>query len=97
MPAYPKSKTLAEKAAWEWAKEEGNETELVTVNPVLVFGPILTKEAKTSVQAVKKLMDGSVPGCPALYVSSVDVRDVSLHFYLKGWLRNLGERLYRNR
>ena len=91
--AYPKSKTIAEKAAWEWAKEAGNATELVTVNPVLVFGPIITKEAKTSVQAVKKLMDGSVPGCPALYISSVDVRDVScFQFILSNHVRHFHAR-----
>lgn len=81
VPPYPKSKTLAERAAWEWLKEDGKGMELVAINPVAILGPMLTSESKTSVLIIKKLMDGSVPGCPALYVDSVDVRDVSIRFY----------------
>ena len=75
--AYQKSKTLAERAAWDWVKEAGNKPELVTLLLGMTLGPVLTKEAKTSMLSIKKLMDGSVPGFPTYYVSVVDIRDVS--------------------
>lgn len=73
--AYVKSKTLAEKAAWEYAKREG--LELAVVNPVAVLGPVLGKDYSTSIEIVKKLMDGAFPGCPQIGFSIVDVRDVA--------------------
>jgi len=80
VPPYQKSKTIAEKAAWDFMESKAGEMELVTVNPCGVFGPILGTELSTSIQLVKKLMDGSVPGCPNISLDVVDVRDVvSLH------------------
>ncbi|KFY06317.1 hypothetical protein V492_08077, partial [Pseudogymnoascus sp. VKM F-4246] len=79
---YMKSKTIAEKAAWAFVESDANagKMELATVAPLMVFGPALGKELSTSLLAIKKLMDGSVPGCPNLYFATVDVRDVaSLH------------------
>ncbi|OBT57613.1 hypothetical protein VE04_03650 [Pseudogymnoascus sp. 24MN13] len=79
---YMKSKTIAEKAAWAWAESDANadKMELVTVAPQMVCGPTLEKDISTSLEVVKKLMDGSIPGCPNLQFSFVDVRDVaSLH------------------
>ncbi len=75
---YIKSKTIAERAAWDFAKREG--LELAVVNPVAVLGPLLGKDYSTSLELVKKLMDGAFPGCPRIAFSVVDVRDVaSLH------------------
>jgi nucleoside-diphosphate-sugar epimerase len=74
--AYVKSKTLAERAAWEFIANEGN-LELSVVNPVAVFGPVLGPDYSTSVLLLQRLMDGSVPGCPRLYFGVVDVRDVA--------------------
>ena len=62
VPPYQKSKTIAERAAWDFMEKEGKEMELTVVNPVGVFGPVLTKDVGTSLQIVTKLMDGSVPG-----------------------------------
>ncbi|MEQ1756141.1 MAG: aldehyde reductase [Micropepsaceae bacterium] len=73
--AYVKSKTIAEKAAWDFANREG--LELAVVNPVAVLGPVLGKDYSTSIEIVKKLMDGSFPGCPKIGFSIVDVRDVA--------------------
>ena len=73
---YAKSKTLAERAAWDFIALEGGGLELSVVNPVAVFGPVLARDYATSIVIVQKLMDGSVPGCPRLSFGVVDVRDV---------------------
>lgn len=74
--AYPKSKTLAEKAAWDFIAREGGSLELSVVNPVAVFGPVLGPDYATSIVIVQRLMQGTVPGCPHLSFGVVDVRDV---------------------
>jgi len=74
---YVKSKTLAERAAWEFMSKEGGALEMTSVNPVGVFGPVLGPDYSTSILLVKRLMDGAVPGCPKLYFGAVDVRDVA--------------------
>jgi nucleoside-diphosphate-sugar epimerase len=77
---YAKSKTLAERAAWDFIANEGRGLELSVVNPVMVFGPVLGRDYSASILLVKRLMDGAVPGCPRLYFGIVDVRDiVDLH------------------
>ncbi|QIL20968.1 NAD-dependent epimerase/dehydratase family protein [Thermomonas sp. HDW16] len=74
--AYTKSKTLAERAAWDFIAREGGGLELSVVNPVGVFGPVLGPDYATSIQLVQRLMDGALPGCPKLRFGVVDVRDV---------------------
>ncbi len=74
---YVKSKTLAERAAWDFIAKEGGGLELAVVNPVGVFGPVLGPDYSTSILIVQRLMDGAVPGCPKLYFGVVDVRDVA--------------------
>jgi nucleoside-diphosphate-sugar epimerase len=74
---YPKSKTIAERAAWDFIAREGGGLELAVVNPVGVFGPVLGPDLSTSIVLVKRLLDGSVPGCPDLWLGVVDVRDVA--------------------
>ena len=75
--AYVKSKTLAEKAAWDFIAKDSGGLELSVVNPVGVFGPVLGPDYSTSILLVQRLMDGAVPGCPRLYFGAVDVRDVA--------------------
>lgn len=77
--AYTKAKTVAEKAAWEFITSDSNASkmELVAILPVLVFGPVLGKDFSASLEVAKKLMDGSMPGCPHLTFNFVDVRDVA--------------------
>jgi dihydroflavonol-4-reductase len=72
---YPKSKTLAERAAWDFIKREGGKLELAVINPVAIFGPVLGKDLSTSVHAVSELLEGSIPGIPRLNVAVIDVRD----------------------
>lgn len=74
--AYAKSKTLAERAAWDFIAKEGGTLELSVVNPVGVLGPVLGSDFSTSILIVKRLMDGAMPGCPRLTFGLVDVRDV---------------------
>jgi nucleoside-diphosphate-sugar epimerase len=74
---YVKSKTLAERAAWDFIAKQGGGLELCVVNPVAVFGPVLGPDYSTSILLLQRLMDGSVPGCPQLYFGVVDVRDVA--------------------
>ncbi len=76
---YEKSKTLAERAAWEFVESlEGDESlELTTINPGFVLGPVLEKDYGASAQAILKLMRREYPGCPRLGWTTVDVRDVA--------------------
>ena len=74
--AYAKSKTLAERAAWDFVAKEGR-LELAVVNPVGVFGPVLGPDLSTSVAGVKRLMDGGAPGLPRVGFGLVDVRNVA--------------------
>jgi len=79
---YMKSKTVAEKAAWNYISSDANTSkmELSVVLPVLIQGPVLSKDISTSTFLIQKLMDGSMPGAPNLSYVLVDVRDVaSLH------------------
>lgn len=75
--AYVKSKTLAERAARDWVAAEGGEIEFVTVNPSLVLGPLQSGDFSTSLEAIKKLLEGSLPGLPNFGFGVVDVRDVA--------------------
>lgn len=75
-PAYAKSKTLAERAAWDFARESG--IELVVVNPGMVLGPLLSSGINTSVDIIRRLLVRDVPGSPKIGFSLVDVRDVAV-------------------
>lgn len=75
--AYERAKTLSERAAWAFMEAEGGALELVTVNPGAVLGPVLSGDFSVSIEIVKKLLDGSVPGYPKLGWPLVDVRDIA--------------------
>jgi nucleoside-diphosphate-sugar epimerase len=77
LTAYIKSKTIAERAAWDFIGREGGGLELSVVNPVGVFGPVLGPDYSTSILIVQRMMDGAVPGLPRMYFGAVDVRDVA--------------------
>ncbi|MDR6806029.1 dihydroflavonol-4-reductase [Dyadobacter sp. BE34] len=76
-PAYQKSKTLAERAAWEFMKSEGGNLELAVVNPAAVMGPVLGPDYSHSIYLVKNLLTGKMAGCPKINSCFVDVRDVA--------------------
>lgn len=74
---YPKSKTLAERAAWDFVAREGNGLELSVINPAGIFGPALGPDFSGSIEIVKSLLDGAMPAVPRVYFGVVDVRDVA--------------------
>lgn len=72
---YPKSKTLAERAAWEVAADEG--LELVALQPGLVVGPLLRTQETTSMEVIALLLGRKLPAVPRISFAVVDVRDVA--------------------
>ncbi|MCP3465131.1 aldehyde reductase [Bradyrhizobium sp. CCGUVB23] len=77
---YVKSKTLAERAAWDFVAREGGGLELAVVNPTGIFGPVLGPDFSGSIEIVKLLLNGAMPAVPRIYFGLVDVRDVvNLH------------------
>lgn len=77
LSAYEKSKLLAEKAAWDFIKNEGNGMEFTTINPVAIFGPALSKHLSGSFDLFNMLLDGKTKAYPNLPLNIVDVRDVA--------------------
>ncbi|PYI66494.1 epimerase [Arthrobacter livingstonensis] len=73
---YVKSKTLAERAAWDFIGGAGG-MELAVVNPVGIFGPVLGTRLSSSIEIVQRLMSGAVPATPRVSSGVVDVRDVA--------------------
>ncbi|MFN5126798.1 MAG: SDR family oxidoreductase, partial [Bradyrhizobium sp.] len=91
--AYPKSKTLAERAAWDFVAREGNGLELAVVNPTAVFGPALGPDFSESIGIIKALLDGAMPAVPRIHFGLVDVRDVAdLHLRAMTSPKAKGER-----
>lgn len=74
--AYEASKTLAEKAAWAFVKNNPN-IALTTINPGAVFGPPMDARYGTSLELVEQLMSGKIPIAPPMDLVAVDVRDVA--------------------
>jgi len=80
IPAYQKSKTLSEKAAWDYIAGEGRGLELAVVNPVGVLGPVLGPDYSHSIHSIQQMLTGALKGFPKMRFAYVDVRDVaSLH------------------
>ncbi|MGR3542397.1 MAG: NAD-dependent epimerase/dehydratase family protein [Hasllibacter sp.] len=73
--AYVKSKTRAERAAWNEVRQAG--LDLTVINPGFVLGPLLADEGGTSVEVAERLLKGKDPMVPDLTFETVDVRDVS--------------------
>lgn len=75
--AYPASKTIAERAAWDFIEAEGGDTELVVINPTFILGPTLTTSLSSSVELVKMMIEGTMTVLPRQRFGLVDVRDVA--------------------
>ena len=73
---YQKSKTLSERAAWDFIAKEGGDLELSAVNPVAVCGPVLGPDYSHSIRLIQRMLVG-MPGCPKINSGFVDVRDVA--------------------
>ncbi|WP_432884127.1 NAD-dependent epimerase/dehydratase family protein [Kribbella sp. CA-245084] len=72
---YPRSKAIAERAAWDLMRDA--DTELVVVNPTGIFGPTLTADLRSSTQLIKLMLDGTMTVAPRARFGVVDVRDVA--------------------
>ena len=75
--AYDRSKTLAERAAWDFVENEAPHMRLTTINPGLVLGPLTDDRFGSSVSVVERLLTGRDPMLPSLGLPVVDVRDVA--------------------
>jgi dihydroflavonol-4-reductase len=73
---YVRSKTIAERAAWDHVRAAGAEERLSTVNPGAIIGPVLSDDRSYSLQAIERLLNG-MPAVPRLGFTFVDVRDVA--------------------
>jgi dihydroflavonol-4-reductase len=77
LAAYPRSKAIAERAAWDLMRRDGGDTELVVVNPTFILGPTLTSDLRSSMQLIKAMLDGTMSVAPRARMGVVDVRDVA--------------------
>jgi dihydroflavonol-4-reductase len=73
---YVRSKTIAERAAWDHVRARGAESRLATVNPGAIIGPVLSDDRSYSLQVIERLLNG-MPAMPRLGFVFVDVRDVA--------------------
>jgi nucleoside-diphosphate-sugar epimerase len=77
LAAYPRSKAIAERTAWDFIEREGGATELVVINPTFILGPTLTVQARSSLHLIKSMLDGTMPMVARQRFGLVDVRDVA--------------------
>lgn len=73
---YVRSKTIAERAAWDFVDEAGERGRIAVVNPGAILGPALSEDRSFSLEAIERLLKG-MPGVPRIGFSFVDVRDVA--------------------
>ncbi len=74
---YPRSKAVAERAAWDFIEAEGGDTQLVVMNPTFIAGPSLVPALRSSLTAFKAIIEGTMPALPRQRFGVVDVRDVA--------------------
>jgi nucleoside-diphosphate-sugar epimerase len=77
LPPYHKSKVLAELAAWDFIKKEGDDMELAVLNPVFILGPSLGPDFSGSFHMLKMLLSGEMKSVPNINFNIIDVRDVA--------------------
>lgn len=91
---YARSKTLAEKAAWDYAEAEAPDMALTMINPGLVVGPPLDKNYGTSIRVVERLLKATDPMLPRVGFTVVDVRDVAkMHVAALSTPESVGKRI----
>jgi dihydroflavonol-4-reductase len=77
LPPYPRSKAIAERAAWDFIGTEGGDTQLVVVNPTFIAGPSLVPTLRSTLAGFKAIIEGTMPALPRQRFGIVDVRDVA--------------------
>ncbi len=76
--AYVRSKTIAERAAWKFIKDNNVPFSLTTIHPGMVFGPLINNEIKgASVNLIANMISGKFPALPEIFFTIVDVRDIA--------------------
>jgi dihydroflavonol-4-reductase len=78
LPPYPRSKTIAERAAWDFIGTAGGDTELVVMNPTFIAGPSLVPGLRSTLTHFKAIIDGTIPALPRQRFGVADVRDVAV-------------------
>ncbi|MDX2134255.1 MAG: aldehyde reductase [Saprospiraceae bacterium] len=74
---YFRSKTLAERAAWDFMEKDNSGMELVTICPGAILGPVLEQDFGTTANIVIKTLDGSTPAIPRIGYDISDARSVA--------------------
>lgn len=94
LSAYDKSKTMAEKAAWNFAKVPENNIDLTCINPSLVLGTPVGGDYGASLELIERLMRGKDPAVPNTGFGVVDVKDVATaHIAAMETPESIGERI----
>lgn len=75
--AYGRSKTMAERAAWDFAAGEGRGIDLTAINPGFVLGPPRDDRFGTSLRVIQRMLSGKDPAVPRVGYAVVDVRDIA--------------------
>ena len=75
--AYTRSKTIAERAAWDYVNGEGKGLELAVINPAAVLGPVMSGDLSASLELLTMPLSGKIPAVPRIGFGIVDVRDVA--------------------
>ncbi len=74
---YTRSKTLAERAAWQFVEREAPEMRLTAINPGFVLGAPLDDHFGTSLSVIERLLAGKDPMVPNVVLPIVHVKDVA--------------------
>lgn len=74
---YAKSKTLAERAVWDWQASDAPDMQITMINPSFVQGPPLDENFGTSIAVIERLLKGQDPMVPDIAFVTVDVRDIA--------------------
>jgi nucleoside-diphosphate-sugar epimerase len=77
LPPYPRSKAIAERAAWDYIEQHPGDIELVVLNPTFIIGPTLVTTLRSSLVAIKAIAEGTIPALPRQRFGVADVRDVA--------------------
>lgn len=73
---YEKSKTMAERAAWDFMDKNDTKFTLTAINPAIVLGPVPSDKVDSTTMIIRKLMEPTGPGLINMYMPLVDIRDV---------------------
>ena len=91
---YVKSKTLAERAVWDFQRDEAPEMGITMINPAFVQGAPLDQNYGTSIAVIERLLRGKDPMLPQIAFPIVDVRDVAeMHLRALSRDETIGQRL----